>query len=304
MKNEYYNWPWEPMDTIPVDNKLNTLLRLNPEFPLAISHDNLSFYKNSFINWHKQGSIEIAIVTEGAITLNLLNRQEKIYAGEGFIILPGILHSIRGHESIPSAKYETMFFEPSLITCFRGSYFEKHYYKPEIISKNSFFRFSIKDDALQTLTSDFNLTFQDTYWGNPYLENQIQQTLQRLWITLWEHVIIAGHNDAGKADDDRLLKIIDFLQKNHQNKFILDELCDYVNLSRSACCRYFKKMMMMSISDYLLEYRLSQALFMLHNTDKTITEIAIQSGFSTTSYFISQFKNKMSMTPFEYRSKK
>lgn len=130
MKKEYYDWPWEHMDTIPVDRKLNTLLRLNPEFPLAVSHDDLAKYK------------------------------------------------------------------------------------------------------------------------------------------------------------------ID-----------LDELCAHVNLSRSACCRYFKKMMNMSISDYILEYRMSQALFMLGNSDKSITEIAFQSGFSSTSYFITRFREKMGMTPLEYKRK-
>ena len=54
MENNCYTWPWKPMDTIPVDNELNTLLKLNPEFPLAISHDDLSTYKNGFVNWHKQ----------------------------------------------------------------------------------------------------------------------------------------------------------------------------------------------------------------------------------------------------------
>lgn len=34
METQYLDWPWEPMDTIPVDHELNTLLRLNPEFPL------------------------------------------------------------------------------------------------------------------------------------------------------------------------------------------------------------------------------------------------------------------------------
>lgn len=53
------------MNTIPVDHELNTLLRLNPEFPLAVSQDNLSFYQNHFVNWHKQGSIEISVVKEG-----------------------------------------------------------------------------------------------------------------------------------------------------------------------------------------------------------------------------------------------
>lgn len=62
-------------------------------------------------------------------------------------------------------------------------------------------------------------------------------------------------------------------------------------------------MMNMSISDYMIEYRLSQALFLLDNTNKNITEIALQSGFSTTSYFISKFKEKMLITPLEYKVK-
>lgn len=98
--------------------------------------------------------------------------------------------------------------------------------------------------------------------------------------------------------------MIDFLQKNYQKKFVLDELCDSVNLCRSAYCRYFKRMMNMSISDYLNEYRLSQALFLLDNTDNSVTEIAVQSGFTSASYFISKFKEKTGLTPLEYKMRK
>ena len=83
--------------------------------------------------------------------------------------------------------------------------------------------------------------------------------------------------------------MIDFLQKNYQKKFVLDELCDSVNLCRSACCRYFKKMMNMSISDYL---------------NNSVTEIAVQSGFTSASYFISKFKEKTGLTPLEYKMRK
>ncbi|MCI9527835.1 MAG: hypothetical protein HFH37_13215 [Lachnospiraceae bacterium] len=122
MKKGHYNWPWKPMDTIPVDNELNSLLRLNPEFPLAVSHDNLSSYKNSFVNWHKQGFIELSVVTENAVTVNLLNHQEREETGEGFLILPGTLHSIRSSETECTAKYQTVLFDSGLLTGFRGSF--------------------------------------------------------------------------------------------------------------------------------------------------------------------------------------
>ena len=301
MRKEYYDWPWKPMDTIPVDSELNTLLRLNPEFPLAVSHDNLSQYRDAFVNWHKQSSIEISVVTKGSVIVNLLNYQDEVKAGEGFLILPGVLHSIRNGEAMHSAKYDTMIYEPRLLVGFKGSYFEKNYYKPEIVNRNGYFHFSMDGEPLQKFMPDFADVFNDTYWGDAYLENQIQYKLQKIWIALWDNVMVVQTNPFNKAEDARLFMIIDFLQKNYQKKFALDELCDYVNLSRSACCRYFKKMMNMSISDYILEYRMSQALYMLDNSDMSVTDIAFQSGFTSTSYFIAKFKEKMNITPREYK---
>lgn len=305
MNKEFYDWPWKSIDTIPVDSELNTLLRLNSEFPLAISHDNLSEYRNGLVNWHKQGSIEISIVTEGSVIVNLLNHQEKVNAGEGFLILPGVLHSIRSDETRLPAKYETMIYKTCLLTGFKGSYFEKHYYKQEIMNRNEFFHFTMDSTSLRSCIADFHDIFHDNYWGDPFLENQIQYKLQKIWIALWNDVINVqmsnSNRNSNRKDSARLLKMIEFLQQNYQKKFDLDELCAHVNLSRSACCRYFKRMMNMSLSDYITEYRLSQALFMLENTDNTITEIAFQSGFTSTSYFISRFKDKLSMTPLEYK---
>nr|WP_317429970.1 helix-turn-helix transcriptional regulator [uncultured Mitsuokella sp.] len=85
---------------------------------------------------------------------------------------------------------------------------------------------------------------------------------------------------------------------------MLNDLCREIGISRSFCCRYFKQMMNMTISDYFLEYRLSQALNLLKNSDKAISEVALQSGFSTISYFISVFRKKRGVTPLKYKKNK
>lgn len=236
--------------------------------------------------------------------MNLLSHQEQIKVGEGFLILPGILHSIRGGKTENSARYQTMFFDSCLLTGFQGSYFENSFYRPEIINRAGFFHFSMDEEPLRACADAFDDIFSDNYWGDACLQNQIQQKLQKIWIVLWNHKIIVSDNCSYKQEDARLLKMIDFLQKNYQKKFVLDDLCRHVNLCRSTCCRYFKQMMNMSISDYINEYRLSQALFLLNNTDESITSIAVLTGFSTTSYFISKFKEKMRVTPLEYRMEK
>ena len=57
----------------------------------------------------------------------------------------------------------------------------------------------------------------------------------------------------------------------------------------------------MSISDYVIEKRLSLAKNLLRKTDMSIVEIAERSGFSYSSYFVRLFKKKTGITPQQYR---
>ena len=52
---------------------------------------------------------------------------------------------------------------------------------------------------------------------------------------------------------------------------------------------------------YLTEYRLSYAVKALKDTEKSVTEIAIECGFSTASYFGKQFKKAYAITPLQFR---
>ena len=57
----------------------------------------------------------------------------------------------------------------------------------------------------------------------------------------------------------------------------------------------------MTISDYLLEYRLSKATTLLTSSEHNITEIAELTGFCDSSFFIKMFKKKTGVTPNAYR---
>lgn len=51
-------------------------------------------------------------------------------------------------------------------------------------------------------------------------------------------------------------------------------------MSRNECCWYFKQMMNMTITEYLLEYRLSKAAELLETSGLSISEIAWKTGFA------------------------
>ena len=76
---------------------------------------------------------------------------------------------------------------------------------------------------------------------------------------------------------------------------------DYCNLSYSYFSRSFKRVMNQSFTEYLNYVRITKAEQLLSTTDKSISEIADEVGFSTASYFIEQFKKYKQKSPKQYR---
>ena len=52
---------------------------------------------------------------------------------------------------------------------------------------------------------------------------------------------------------------------------------------------------------YLLHYRLEKGAKQLKLTHNNVTEVAMDCGFSTTSYFIQMFKDKYKVTPKQFQ---
>ena len=94
--------------------------------------------------------------------------------------------------------------------------------------------------------------------------------------------------------------LVSYLHGHYQERFSLTELAENASMSRNECCSYFKYMMNMTITAYLLEYRLTKAAALLESTDLSITEIAEQTGFCDVSYFIKMFRKKTGITPKAY----
>lgn len=74
-------------------------------------------------------------------------------------------------------------------------------------------------------------------------------------------------------------------------------------MSYSYFSRTLKKTMGKSFTDYVNLIRISKSEFLLTTTDKPITDIALEVGFSTSSYYIEQFKKFKTLTPKKFRMK-
>ncbi len=101
----------------------------------------------------------------------------------------------------------------------------------------------------------------------------------------------------------RLANVISHVQKNFHEPLRIEELARIAHLSPSQFQRTFKRTYGTTPQKFIRQVRLYKACEMLKDPNQDITSIAYETGFSSSSFFTSQFKSAMGETPTHYRRK-
>lgn len=84
----------------------------------------------------------------------------------------------------------------------------------------------------------------------------------------------------------------------------LDRIARKVGLSTYHVCRLFHHVTGTKLHQYRLRFRLRAALAEVHGSNRSLTDIALNAGFSTHSHFTSAFRREFGMTPSHLRANK
>ena len=80
-----------------------------------------------------------------------------------------------------------------------------------------------------------------------------------------------------------------------------EDLARHVGLSSDHLTYCFRQELGMPPITYLNRYRIALAKHLLKETDKSITEIALDVGFTDSGYFSRVFRRETTMSPSAYR---
>ena len=105
----------------------------------------------------------------------------------------------------------------------------------------------------------------------------------------------------GEKTEKRINKICQFIQKHSDKKLTLEQVAGLIHLSRSAFSKFFKRATGKTFSDYVNDIRVSNACFLLSESDKAISEIAYETGFESLTYFNRVFLKKKGVPPKRFR---
>ena len=101
---------------------------------------------------------------------------------------------------------------------------------------------------------------------------------------------------------DRLKAIIS--QHIADEDFTVQSLSEMMAMDRSVLYRRMQTLTGVSPSVYVKNIRMDIARRLLRDSDLSISDIAMKTGFATTKYFSASFKDSFGLTPSEFRAQK
>ncbi len=104
-----------------------------------------------------------------------------------------------------------------------------------------------------------------------------------------------------KSEHERaIIETFRYIDENYRDGS-LSELCESLHYDFYHLSREIKRRTGKTYTEIVQERRLSQAAYLLKNTDFAVSDIATQVGYDNTSYFYRLFKAHFGVLPKEYR---
>lgn len=103
------------------------------------------------------------------------------------------------------------------------------------------------------------------------------------------------------CQDRRVSNAIVIMRQRMYDRCDVAEIANQVGISRRELSRLFERHLRVSPAEYWRDVRLNSARWKILNTDRSVTQIAYECGFSDSSHLIRWFQKRFDRTPTEFR---
>lgn len=254
-------------------------------------------YEDYPIHWHTALEIIMPIENTYAVTMNKV--AYSLQVGDILIIPPGELHELYAP---PTGTRMILLFDFTLISNLKGfSSILPVIAQPRIISKT-------KSPDLYEAEHKLLMNISEEYKSNNTLrEAAIYSMIIHMFVLIGRNLMYSDNvfptvrANKQKEYIEKFNMIFDYIDKNYTEDLSLDVVANVAGFSKFHFSRLFKQFTDMSFYDYLNQRRVKAAENLLLDPNLPITEIALQSGFSSISTFNRVFKCFKECTPSEFK---
>ena len=248
------------------------------------------------VHWHDE--LEIIYVKSGFLTVNISGENYIGKPGDAFVVSPGNLHFMGSQTG--TVDYFTFLFPLKYIAFRTDDMLDDKLIEP-LNSGHLMISPEIKDTVKEQCEQLARVYAAEIDKSESKITSQIRKKIILLQFIheLWKKGFIVENDTTGRNTVEK--EMVSYIQQNYTGKILLREFGEQFHLSEKYISRYFKEHFHITLSQYVTYLRLEHAKQMLQETDISVTEVAMQSGYQNISYFIRSFKKTYGVSPLKYR---
>ena len=253
----------------------------------------VNIYRDMSESQHLHTDVELLYVVEGSINIKIKDAVFTLKRDDVFVINSSIQHSI---ETVEKSIVCSIMYDYQILV--------------HILKKpNSFFMCNSSVDKSKSYNEIIRLCRDVVYQHVASIkktDSLMYSMLYKLLDELVEHHMVDDTNSEISENhdaDEKLQIIIHYVHTNYQDGISLSDLAKQMYTSTSTLSRLFKKQTGTYFAEYVNQVRTRYAIDELLYTEKNMTKIAMDCGFSNASAFTKVFREIYNMAPTEYRQK-
>lgn len=248
--------------------------------------------------------VEMVIVIAGTGTHKVLDRTYELKRGSVFIIPVGVVHS---YENVVDMRVINVMFAAEYPRTMVNMQDERLEAFTRLFANNEHYvnlgyydkQFELSEDRLQQVIFAFDKIIREEESKMPGWKEIAGAMFVYAAVEISRNTEMTDRRFAtalAKIEDSR-----DCINYSFMGNITVSELAARTGYSTRHFVRLFKEIYGMSPMECILDVRLKHACNLLKISSLSISDIAAQSGFTSLSYFSRYFKEKMGVTPRQYR---
>lgn len=266
------------------------------EYPFALYHIRASLHAfNVSLHWHDE--VEIIYIKKGNLHLIIDKDSYLGTAGDIFIVNSQEIHEMFVEE-LPTEYYTILFPLSSFI--FRNSDNSNTNFLLPLAEQKMRFRTHLSLSEKHAIYKAKVEELIDIYQqkDTAYQLGTKCGLLSLIYLLYRDGEISVSSKN---IDDNQLHRdILHYINENFLEPIYLDDIAFRFHMAPKYFSRYFKNVFHTTLTEYIMQLRLEKAISLLNSGKFSVTEAALQSGFSSCSYFNKCFKKVFGKSPKKY----
>lgn len=256
-------------------------------FPVGYYYVDKNYYQYEMpLHWHKE--FEIIRILRGSLTLFIDGLEYTLSQGDIITVNCGSLHRATPTDCV----YECIVLDLDMLLC---SCDTDQFFRPIINGDYSVYVLLNQNDSrlYRTASDIFGAVRSDDKYG----KISVMSTLFAFFCELYKANAVTERRKLPRNSRVRTVsEIIDWVKDNIGETFSLDTLSKRAGLNPKYFCRVFKESTGKSPIDYINRLKIDHACLLI-SQGQSVTETAMQSGFSDMCYFSKVFKKHRGVSP-------